>query len=186
MSFRSMLQHPRIRLVPAQVSDAERILAVLEPEKTQNLSFFSKAVDLERQKEYIRKQCMSKENFLWVVELIEDGRVIGTAGLHEIDMNCQNARLGLLIFRQEDRGQGYGTEIILQVLETAFGEFALHKVYLKVFTENARSVNHYAKMGFTMEGIFRQEYSLRGEFKDMFRMAILQDEWLRLFAGDQS
>jgi RimJ/RimL family protein N-acetyltransferase len=176
-----MLEQPRIRLVEAQEEDAERILAALEPSATQNLSFFSNQVDLERQRAYLRKQCSSEENFLYVVERVSDGAIIGTAGLHEIDRNSHNARIGLLIFRQEDRGQGYGTEAILQVLQRAFGGFALHKIYLKVFTENARSANHYTQMGFSMEGILRQEYSLNGTFKDMFRMAMLRNDWMQRY-----
>jgi len=181
MNFRSMLANPRIQLSPAQESDAERILAALEPSSTQNLSFFSREVDLERQRAYIRKQCSSDENCLWVVERLSDGEIIGTAGLHEIDRNNHNARIGLLIFRQEDRGQGYGTEVILQALQLAFGAFALHKVYLKVFTENVRSTTHYITMGFAMEGILRDEYSLAGTFKDMFRMAMLRNDWMQRY-----
>ncbi len=185
MDFRRMLEQPRIRLVEAQEGDAERILAALEPSATQNLSFFSNQVDLERQRAYLRKQCSSEENFLYVVERISDGTIIGTAGLHEIDRNSHNARIGLLVFRAEDRGHGYGSEAILQVLAKAFGGVALHKVYLKVFTENARSTNHYIRMGFSMEGILREEYWLGGVYKDMFRMAIFRNDWMRLYWYDQ-
>lgn len=184
MDFRHMLQKPRVRLVVAQESDAERILAALEPSATQNLSFFAHTVNLDRQRGYLRKQCNSEGNYLWVVERISDGAIIGTAGLHEFDQISHNARIGLLIFHQEDRGQGYGTEVILQVLAKAFGGLALHKIYLKVFTENARSANHYTQMGFAMEGILRQEYWLGGEFKDMFRMAIFKDDFMRLYWND--
>lgn len=185
MDFRRMLEQPRIRLTQAQESDAERILAALEPGSTQNLSFFSRQVDLEHQRAYLRKQCAGDENYLWVVERVSDGAIIGTAGLHELDRNSHNARLGVLIFKGEDRGQGYGSEAILQVLAKAFSGFGLHKVYLKVFTENSRSANHYTHMGFSMEGILRQEYWLNGAYKDMFRMAIFHNDWLQLYWYDQ-
>ncbi len=178
MDYRSMLANPRIRLVPAQVADAERIVTALQPAATQNLSFFAhNDLTLDRQRRYIERM-RRDEHYLWVVERTSDGAIIGTAGLHEIDRNNHNARLGVLIFRQEDRGQGYGTEAILQVLQKAFSGFALHKVYLKVFTDNIRSTSHYMQLGFTtMEGIFRQEYWLNGGYKDMFRLAMFRDDW---------
>lgn len=185
MDIRKTLAQPRVRLVPAQVEDTARIVAALQPGATQNLSFFAHDLTVKRQQAYIQRM-RGDEHYLWVVERLSDGALIGTAGLHEIDRSNHNARLGLLIFRPEDRGQGYGTEVILQVLDRAFGGFAMHKVYLKVFTDNIRSTSHYMKLGFTtMEGILRQEYELHGVFKDMFRLAIFRQDWLALVWYDQ-
>ncbi|MFA6588607.1 MAG: GNAT family protein [Patescibacteria group bacterium] len=176
MNFPETLLNPRIRLVRANVGDAERILAALEPSSTQNLSFFSKKIDLEKQRKYLASQCASDDNWLWVVERISDGMILGTAGLHEIDRVNHNARLGFLIFRKEHRGQGYGTETIVQVLRQAFMVFRLNKVYLKVFTSNPMA-DHYRKMGFVDEGVLLQEYCLKGEYHDMFRLAFLKADW---------
>lgn len=171
-----------ITLHPAVVADAERMLAMLEPAATKNLRFFSEPVSLERQREFLHQVTKNPSERLYCVEA--DDELVGTIGLHEIDRHLRTARLGLLIFRAEDRGKGYGKAAIMKVLSFAFGQngFGLNKVYLNVFAENVRSRTLYAKIGFVQEGVLRQEYLLGDEYHDMVRMSMLRGEWEALSA----
>lgn len=181
MELHQVLPQGRLHLSPAMVEDAERMLRALNPESTKNLQFFTEPVSLEKQQGYLRKVCGNMEEELFLIERVADGQLIGTVGLHEIDPHNHNARLGLLIFNPTDRGQGFGTEAIALILQHAFTHHRCRKVYLKVFTENAIRVNHYTKLGFLLEGVFRQEYCLDGEYKDMLRMAIFSEDFERLY-----
>lgn len=164
-----------ITLRPVTEDDAEPMLALLEPEATKNLQFFSAPVSLERQRTYIRRIREDVNERLYAVEA--DGNLVGTVGLHEIDSHLRTARLGLLIFRAADRGKGFGRAAIMGILERGFVPFGLNKVYLNVFAENVSSRTMYAKMGFVEEGVLRQEYLLDGKYHDMVRMSMLRSEW---------
>lgn len=164
---------------PVSVDDAERMVEAMDPGTTKNLRFFSEPVSIERQRAYLTEVI---ENHAVDVRCIEDdGVLVGTIGLHEIDLRLRTARLGLLIFRPEDRGKGYGKAAIMIMLSVAFeGVRLLNKVYLNVFAENVRSRTFYAKLGFVQEGVLRQEYLLDGKCHDMVRMSMLRSEWAAL------
>jgi RimJ/RimL family protein N-acetyltransferase len=171
-----------IVLHPVSVEDAERMLAAMDPGATKNLQFFSEPVSLERQRAYLEKVTKNPKERLCRIEA--DGTLVGTVGLHEIDLHLRTARLGLLVFDPASRGRGYGTAAITAMLAIAFDAagLALNKVYLNVFAENVRSRTLYAKIGFVQEGVLRQEYLLDGTYHDMVRMSMLRSEWETLSA----
>ncbi len=171
-----------IRLVPVSADDAARMVDALDPGATRNLKFFSAPVTVPRQRAYLEKVLANPAERLWGVDA--DGVLVGTVGLHEIDEHLRTARLGLLVFRKDDRGKGYGRAAISAALAVAFDptQLDLNKVYLNVFVENVRSRTTYAKMGFVQEGVLRQEYLLDGVYHDMVRMSMLRSEWNALAA----
>lgn len=170
-------KHSRVRLVTATVNDAERLFHAIRPEASKNLSYFSEEQSLERQRTYLEAMENSDSSLLYVIEEIATGRVIGTIGLHEYDQLNHNARLGILIFTPEDRGSGFGTEATKLLFANAFTVRGLHKIYVRIFTTNAIQLAHYERLGFRMEGIFREEYLLDGKWIDMFCLSLLTREW---------
>lgn len=166
-----------IRLVPAAISNAAVLLEVMQPEHAQNLAFFRSPMGLARQQAWLKRMVESRTDFLWVIESIEDNRIIGTCGLHEYDEENHNARLGLLIFDPADRHRGFGSTAIDLLLREAFHSFNLHKVYARVLESNTDGHYYFHKLGFTREGTMRQEYFLDGAYHDMVLLSILAPEW---------
>lgn len=172
-----MLQIERVQIRHARMEDAEAMLAAMEPEHTQNLQFFHDSLSLAREQAYLRSKIESLNDYLFVVETIVDGRIVGTVGLHEYDEHNHNGRIGRLIFREEDRTHGYGAEAEELLLAWAFLNLAVHKVYARLLWDNTDGQAHYLKLGFKVEGRMREEYHLDGTFHDMTLMSILKREW---------
>lgn len=177
---------PRLHLEPAAVKDAGEMLAAMDPATTRNLVMFQTPVTLKRQRQFLEKVTTGKTDILFIARSVQDGRMIGTIGLHEVDSVHESARMGLLVFRPEDRSQGYGTEMIIQGLYWAFSKCGLHRVYLSVWLENTASRILYSRLGFLQEGIRRGAYKdANGTFHDMVAMAILACEWKQLVADNK-
>ncbi len=173
----SDLQGARLCLRPVRMDDAEALLAAMEPETTQNLSFFRDPVDLDRQKEYLDRMLGSMQDRLFVIELVADGRIVGTCGIHEYDRHNDNGRMGLLIFRTRHRASGYGSEATELLMHFAFTELELHKLYVRILVTNEIARAHYLKLGFKQEGVMREEYKLGGVYHDMILFSLLKNEW---------
>lgn len=172
-----MSRPERVQLRGARIEDAEAILAALDPSHTKNLQFFHDPISLERERAFLRSKIESPTDHLSVVQTVVGDRIVGTVGLHELDKHNRNARIGRLIFREEDRAQGYGAEAEAQLLFRAFLYFELHKVYARLLWDNTDGQAHYLKLGFKVEGRMREEYFLDGKFHDMTLMSILKSEW---------
>lgn len=109
--------------------------------------------------------------------LRDGGLPIGFCALHDIDHVNGTAELGLGIGEPAEWDKGYGTEVMRILLDFAFGELRLHRVFLHVFDFNARAIHVYEQVGFRHEGTKRQAYFRHGRHHDLYVMGILADEW---------
>jgi len=107
-----------------------------------------------------------------------EGRAVGDINLFEIDVRNRRASIGLSIWRQEDRGRGYGTDAMRALLGWAFREYNLHRVELSVDPANAAAIRVYEKLGFAHEGRRREAHYTGGAFVDDVMMGLLRSDFL--------
>jgi RimJ/RimL family protein N-acetyltransferase len=113
----------------------------------------------------------------FVICLLEDGRPIGTAGLHGIDLGSGCAEFGIAIGEKDEWGKGYGTDTLRAICDFGFGELRLERIGLLVYAGNERGRRAYEKAGFTLEGTYRRAHFSRGRHEDVHVMSLLRDEW---------
>jgi RimJ/RimL family protein N-acetyltransferase len=118
--------------------------------------------------------------FSFMICLLDGGRAIGRIVLFEIDALNGGAQLGIEIGERDMLGHGYGTDAVNALLDFAFGELRLERVWLGTAADNVRAQRSYAASGFVVEARLRNAYSERDRFVDEIRMAILRDEWRSL------
>lgn len=75
------------------------------------------------------------------------------------------------------QGNGYATEAAALVLDHAFNERRVNKVWANVLVSNTGSQRVLEKLGFTQEGHLRQDCFIDGSFEDVHRYGLLADEW---------
>jgi RimJ/RimL family protein N-acetyltransferase len=104
---------------------------------------------------------------------------IGIVGLINLDYKNRNAECIIDIGEKNYWGKGYGLEGLKLLLNYAFYEMNLHRVFLRVYSFNERAIRLYTKIGFQEEGSSRQSLFRNGEWHDIIHMGILQNEYLR-------
>jgi [ribosomal protein S5]-alanine N-acetyltransferase len=118
-----------------------------------------------------------KDSYFFVICLLADQRPIGTAALFALDLVNGNAGFGIFIGERALWGRGYGTDALAAISDFGFGELRLERIWLDVFTDNARAKRSYEKAGFAVEGILRHDYYRSGRYLDVYRMALLRSDW---------
>ena len=152
----------------AQTADAtgQRLRDWLEPPK----SF------VQREQEFEANQ--SEPDPTVVRMIIEaDGRAVGDIDLFHIDQRSRNAVVGLGIWREEDRGRGFGTDALRTMLRWAFRHLNMHRIELSVEPDNGRAVRIYEKLGFVREGLRREHHFDDGCMRDELIMGLLDREF---------
>lgn len=109
---------------------------------------------------------------------IEYGGIpVGLIGLLEIDSIHKKAEYYICIGENKYKGKGIARSATRMLIEYAFNELGLNKVYLNVDADNVIACRLYEKCGFTCEGYFKKDMFHRGDFIDRKRYAILAESW---------
>jgi RimJ/RimL family protein N-acetyltransferase len=168
-----------VRLRPLAPTDVDHMMTwVNDPDIVGNFAAFSgRAITRDEELAYIERVTRSDGDRVFVFEREADGAYLGNVGIHQIHWPSRVGRLACIVARRPDMGKGYGTAAISAVLDWAFGEARLHKVWLMCFRSNVRAQGIYRRIGFLDEGVLREEYWHRDAWHDMVRMGMLDREW---------
>lgn len=118
-----------------------------------------------------------KDHSTFLICLAEDERPIGEVMLADIDRRNGSAQLGIFIGETDEWGKGYGTDAVNAIVDFGFAELRLERIWLNVWTENARARRAYEKAGFVHEGTLRRDRFEHGEFTSGDLMSIIRSEW---------
>jgi RimJ/RimL family protein N-acetyltransferase len=113
--------------------------------------------------------------FQYAVELAEDGTLIGDVAVHLHD-NLMQAEIGFTVASAYQK-RGFATEAVRAVLDRLFREQGLHKVAGECDARNAPSAALLERLGFSREGLLRQQTFLKGEWTDDLIYGLLAAEW---------
>jgi RimJ/RimL family protein N-acetyltransferase len=174
-----MLRGERVFLRPAERDDITVFLEWLADaeigEGLANRAPWSRAAE-ERWYDELQ-EAQGKSTWHFVICLRDGSRPIGFCGLEAIDHANGSTELGIGIGERSEWDKGYGTEAMRILLDFAFGELRLHRVYLHVFACNERAIHVYERIGFRHEGTARDAFYRHGRHHDMHVMGILRREW---------
>ena len=104
----------------------------------------------------------------------ETSEHIGNIYLRHIEWIARHASAHIFIGEVGERSSGYGYEATMLLVEHAFADLGLRRVYLFALTGNV-SVRCAEKCGFVAEGILRQHAFVNGQFRDVVVMGRLAE-----------
>ena len=106
----------------------------------------------------------------------DDGEAVGMVGLNSVNGTAGNAELGYWIAPEYHRN-GYATAAARLLVDYAFAERRLHKVYANAFAFNEGSQRVLEKAGFDREGVHRDQRYVDGEYVDVYRYGLVATDW---------
>jgi RimJ/RimL family protein N-acetyltransferase len=129
------------------------------------------APSLERTNAWIEGAIADPSVVPFAIELA--GKHVGNVVLDRIDRHLSTCRLSIYIGDASARGKGVGRKAVSRAVEYAFQMLALNKVWLTVHVHNAAAIAAYVAAGFSVEGILRDEFVLKGNRCAALYMSIL-------------
>jgi N-acetyltransferase len=175
----ALIGSQRLALRPMQVDDAETIANLIrsEPDASFGHSRFPYSAILMADwfGEMAEKDPAPDVEF--AVVLRETGELIGETGLYSIDWIARHAESGSWLYRAADRGQGYGTEAKLLLLEYAFDRLGLNMIWAWVKERNPRSQAALRKQGYRDAGRFTWSGYGPDGFENARMFDLLATEW---------
>ena len=141
-----------------------------------NCFFRFNAAEMEKEDvERFVKQANSGDNNRHYAIAGEKDEYLGTISLKNIDAKDKNAEYAVVL-RNCAIGTGIAKFATRRILDIAFKELNLEKVYLNVYEGNARARRFYEKMGFQYEGCFKRHIWVREKFENLCWYAIFRED----------
>jgi len=167
----------KVRLRPLVIPDAPRLVALLgDPAVNRNLRLRT-PVTLAAEREFIAALAHATDQLVLGITALDDGRLMGVCGLHQLGDPARQAELGLFLGGPEEWGRGYGTEVTRLLCKHGFEVMGLNRIWLHVYADNQRGLRAYQRVGFHREGVLRKAAVRDGEYVDVVAMGILRSEW---------
>ena len=174
-----MLAGRTVHLRPGERDDVPLFVRWFSDERTTRHLKLRSPIGLAMEERWFETMLVGhgRDRWFFVICRRVDGRPVGTIGLHDVDHINGGTGLGVTIGDPADTGRGYGSEAIAILVDFAFGDLRLERVWLDVYDDNVDARRLYERLGFVHEATFRRGLFRRGRFSDVHRMAVLRDEW---------
>ncbi len=125
------------------------------------------------------------ENLHYAIADDETDQYLGTVSLKNLDMENATAEYAI-ITRKQAQGSGAAFLATGLILDKAFNEIGIHRVYLSVYSNNIPAIKLYEKSGFKYEGEFRDHFIIDGKHVGWKWYGILKEEYnKKLFSFEQ-
>ena len=163
-----------MRLEPLSVDHLPHVMTwVNDREVMQYFAARQTQISEEEERSYLQWLTSAKHDRAYSVFDADDGDYVGQCSINKIYWPARNGRVFLVVTKAQQR-RGYGRAALEALVERAWNEIDLHKLWLIVRSDNRAAQAMYLKLGFDFEGVLRDEYFVLDEFHDMVRMSMLQ------------
>lgn len=155
--------------------DTDNILRWRNSEEVRKYFIDQKKIQKQDHLNWLRKKVETGRVIQFMILLKESRHSIGTVYLHHIDYENQKAEYGVFIGEEHLTGKGFGTAAARRVIEYAFKELGLHKLYLRVYEDNIRAIASYEKAGFQREALLKDDVLVGSRFRNIVLMGIINE-----------
>jgi RimJ/RimL family protein N-acetyltransferase len=107
----------------------------------------------------------------------QTGRALGFVALTHIRPQMRVVEVGSVVYSPELQGTPLGTEAQYLLARYVFEELGYRRYEWKANALNAPSRRAAVRLGFTFEGVFRQDMIMKGRSRDTAWYAMLDHEW---------
>jgi RimJ/RimL family protein N-acetyltransferase len=164
-----------ISIVPLTIDHASNMYHwMLDPSVSVNIGLRS-SPSLEKTIDWLQ-QAIDSESINGFA-IMREYQHIGNVIIDRIDSFLSTARLSIYIGDISTRGKNAGATAAYRALRYAFAEKMLHKIWLTVHTYNTSAINTYTRLGFSVEGILRDEFWLNDKRTNVIYMGLLRNEF---------
>jgi len=132
-----------------------------------------------QEKWYEEKVLKDNTTVMFSIKNTKDDSLMGCCGLVYVNWVYRHADLSLYIGWKDKYidDQGYAFEASRLVIDYAFKQLCLNKVWTEIYEIDKKKKRLYDGLGFKVDGVLRQNYFHDGKFWNSYILSILSSEW---------
>ena len=171
-----LLEGERVRLRPITPEDTPLIVKWRNTDAVRQNFIYRGPFTAEIHSRWLDTKVASGEVVQYMIHERESGTPVGSVYFRDIDPVSRSAEYGIFIGESAGLGKGLGSETARLFTAFGFGTLGLHRISLRLLSDNVRARRSYENAGFRVEGVFRDMVCLDGQYRDVIFMAKLKGE----------
>ncbi|HME41681.1 MAG TPA: GNAT family protein [Syntrophorhabdales bacterium] len=149
-----------------------------DPEIWYTVSGWHFPYSMESLKKWFSSLGADQNNQRWVIETLDEKKLVGTAGLTNIDWKNSHATCNVIVGEKETRGKGYGTDAHMAMNRYAFEELHFERLDGEAIEYSVFGTN----VGMREEGRMKNWYFRKGRYWDKVIQGITKNDYFALVA----
>lgn len=151
-----------------ELESSDHLLIVKWRNASHEYFFSEDPVGLASHSQFMKR----RDGYYFVIERLEDSKPIGAISLHSISHRHKRAEYGRFLIAPDERRKGCGKRALRLLLQFAFQDLGLFKVYGDILAFNTAAIELNLKLGFFKEARLIK-HVLKGErYHNVIRMAM--------------
>ena len=151
--------------------DTDLIVKWRNSDAVRSRFIYQKLFTRQSHEEWIENMVNTGRVVQMIICMKEDDTPVGSVYIRDIDNVHHKGEYGIFIGEETSRGKGIGTRAARLMVQYAFRELHLHRLFLRVFADNAQAIASYEKAGFSREAFLKDDVYIDGQYRDIVLMA---------------
>lgn len=157
---------------PMETQDLEMVLGWRNHESVRRFMYTQHEITLDEHSRWFQRASAAPDRHLLIFE--SDGVPMGFINFHE---KGPGGVADWGFYLAPDAPRGTGSALGNAALNYAFGKINLHKVCGEALGFNTGSIRFHEKLGFTREGVLRQQHFDGETYHDIVCFGLIRSEW---------
>ncbi|WPB96030.1 GNAT family N-acetyltransferase [Streptomyces malaysiensis] len=167
-----------VRLVPLSTDHAEALFPAASDPEVWRWMPRPRPESVTQMRAMLSQMIADPARRCFAVQCCDDGTVIGSTSLYDLDLDESRAEVGATWFDRSCWGGPYNAESKLLLFGHAFDDLRLARLALRTDNLNVRSQHALARLGLVFEGTLRSHMRRQdGTRRDSLYYSLLADEW---------
>lgn len=178
MHRRQILIGDRLKLVALDKPHLPLRADFINDVEVQSTLNFDYPTSLAKTEAWFSKVCLLSTRVELTIIDVETETVIGFCGYVNIDYKSSKAEHYIFIGNKNYWSKGYGSEAYKLLTNYGFQQLGLNRIYGYQLEDNAKAEKCTLKLGWSIEGLLRNDIFSHGKIKNRKIISMLKDEWL--------
>ncbi len=171
-----IIRGEHVALRPITDADTDHIVRWRNSDHIRRNFIYQTLFTPESHREWLRKKVETGIVEQFIIYSLDAAMDVGSVYLRDIDQTHRRAEFGIFIGEELQQGRGIGSESIRLITRYGFEKLHLHKIFLRVLADNEIARKAYEKAGFMQEAYLKDEVCIRGVYKDLILMRIINPQ----------
>ncbi|HLR21438.1 MAG TPA: GNAT family N-acetyltransferase, partial [Tissierellaceae bacterium] len=132
-------------------------------------------LEYEKTLNWFKKNKDRRDRYDGIIEV--NSIPVGLIGLLSIDMKNSKAEYYIALGETKFKGKGIAKLASIKLLEYAFKEIGINKIYLFTEVENKSAQKLFERVGFKKEGLLKEDIKNGNEFADRYVYGICKEDY---------